>query len=507
MTMTQEQSARNGQAEDVRYVSFSVREELYGIPIDAVRQIIRVPRITRVPKSSPFMLGITNMRGTVLPLIDLSLKLGNETPCELGEDARVIVLEQDGIVTGLVVERVSEVKSVSGSRTDVLPEMLDAEVKRKFISGVIHTEVQKESRMILLLDLTTLLEVTEEMRSLASLSNNSRSQHDAEHASNAVPVRRFISFFIGAQEYAIGINRIREIIRLPEVVTIPGLPAYVRGIFSLREEVIPLISLRSKFRKGADDLNDDVRIVNVEIDGTKIGLLVDRVFEVLSVEETFIEQPPVLFTGEKQGEIASIARVDGGDRLVMVLEPANLLSAQEVAALKVAAGAKEKSVGEQHTSAALDERQIITFTLETEEYGVAIEAVQEINRYTNVTRVPKTPDFVEGIINLRGEVIPLIDLRRRFSLEGKVHDEFTRIIIVNIGQVRVGFIVDKVEEVLRIPERSVENVPVMLSSAIDSTFIKGVVNLQEKGRMILLLDVGKMFSNAELKNLEQLEEK
>ncbi|MCD8567144.1 MAG: chemotaxis protein CheW [Geovibrio sp.] len=151
-----------------------------------------------------------------------------------------------------------------------------------------------------------------------------------------------------------------------------------------------------------------------------------------------------------------------------------------------------------------EEKQIVTFTIEDEEYGIFIEKVQEINRYTNVTKVPKTPSFVEGIINLRGEVMPLIDLRRRFELPVREKDEFTRVIIVNLANIRVGFVVDFVDEVLRVPADSIDSVPAVLSAGVDSQFLDGVVNLSSRQRMILLLNVDELFSKAEKKKLEKI---
>ena len=151
-----------------------------------------------------------------------------------------------------------------------------------------------------------------------------------------------------------------------------------------------------------------------------------------------------------------------------------------------------------------EEKQIVTFTIEDEEYGIFIEKVQEINRYTNVTRVPKTPAFVEGIVNLRGEVIPLIDLRKRFELPVRDKDEFTRVIIANLSSIRVGFVVDFVDEVLRVSADSIDSVPAVLGAGVDSQFLEGVVNLSGEQRMILLLNVDELFSKAEKKKLEKI---
>jgi purine-binding chemotaxis protein CheW len=132
--------------------------------------------------------------------------------------------------------------------------------------------------------------------------------------------------------------------------------------------------------------------------------------------------------------------------------------------------------------------QLVTFTLEKEEYAVDILSVQEINRITEITRVPNAPDYVEGVINLRGKVIPVVNLRKKFGLDTKETDESSRVIIMDIQGVTYGLVVDSVSEVLRIPSNIVEPPPPMASS-MSSMFIKGIAKLEN--RLIILIDIDK----------------
>jgi len=122
---------------------------------------------------------------------------------------------------------------------------------------------------------------------------------------------------------------------------------------------------------------------------------------------------------------------------------------------------------------------------------VDILAVQEINRMMELTRVPHSPAEVEGVINLRGKIIPVLDLRKRFKLAPGKRDESNRIIVVEVGGRVVGFIVDQVHEVLRIDSGIVEPAPAMVCS-IDSEFISGVGKLND--RLLILLDVNRLFA-------------
>jgi purine-binding chemotaxis protein CheW len=135
--------------------------------------------------------------------------------------------------------------------------------------------------------------------------------------------------------------------------------------------------------------------------------------------------------------------------------------------------------------------QLVSFKIGTEEFGVDILKVQEINRMMEVTRVPNAPEYVDGVINLRGKVIPIIDLRRRFGLERKERDKDTRIVVVELKGKVVGFVVDAVSEVLRIP-RSVTEPPPALVSDINAEYITAVGKLED--RLLILLDLEKVLS-------------
>ena len=131
---------------------------------------------------------------------------------------------------------------------------------------------------------------------------------------------------------------------------------------------------------------------------------------------------------------------------------------------------------EKHTGTSEELLQLVSFTIGGEEFGVDILQVQEINRMLEVTHVPNAPEFVDGVINLRGKVIPIIDLRRRFGMPRKEHDKSTRIVVVELhGQV-VGFVVDAVSEVLRIP-RSVTEPPPSIVGGIHEEYILSLIHI------------------------------
>lgn len=147
------------------------------------------------------------------------------------------------------------------------------------------------------------------------------------------------------------------------------------------------------------------------------------------------------------------------------------------------------------------EHQLVVFDLANEQYGVDIAAVEGIIKMQTITAVPRAPQFVEGVTNLRGKVLPVIDLRKRFGLARGEATKDMRIVVVEMGGATVGIVVDGVSEVLRVSEDAIEP-PSPIVTTVDSAFIRGIAKVGE--RLVILLDLGKVLSLQEQSTLEQL---
>jgi purine-binding chemotaxis protein CheW len=144
--------------------------------------------------------------------------------------------------------------------------------------------------------------------------------------------------------------------------------------------------------------------------------------------------------------------------------------------------------------------QLVTFVVGDEEFGIPILSVHEINRMLEITRVPQSPPFVDGVINLRGKIIPVVNLRERFGLARTELGKDSRIIVVEIAGRIVGFTVDRVNEVLRIESGVVDDAPDMVAG-IDSAYIEGVGKLED--RLLILLSLERLFGNEELNAIDK----
>ena len=147
-----------------------------------------------------------------------------------------------------------------------------------------------------------------------------------------------------------------------------------------------------------------------------------------------------------------------------------------------------------------EDMQLVSFLLGEEHFGVDILLVQEIITVPGITRIPNAPSFIEGVINLRGKLVPVIDLRKRLKVGEQVIVQQTRILVIQVDGKVTGFLVDAVESVMSVPGDSIEDTPEIVSVGIETQYITGVSKLED--RMIILLDFNRLFNKEEIQKLE-----
>ena len=151
-----------------------------------------------------------------------------------------------------------------------------------------------------------------------------------------------------------------------------------------------------------------------------------------------------------------------------------------------------------------EEIQLVIFKIGDEEFGVNIHQVKEIVRLVPITPIPRAPKFIEGVVNLRGQILAVMDLAKRLELPSRPRSEKTRIIVVEVEDNTVGMIVDEVTEVLRLPLEKIEKTPQIVESEIEQKYIKGVGKLDE--RLLIIIDLANILSLEEKEEIKKIEE-
>jgi purine-binding chemotaxis protein CheW len=503
-----------------QYVSFAIGNEMFAVPMEPVQEIIRVPEVARLPLAPPALDGLANLRGRVLPIVNLRRLFGIDE--RRNDDASRALVINLGSPLGFVVDRVASVVSVEPGQMEAA-DGIRSLVSADYLTGVVkRTQADGSSELLLALDFGQLVQA-QFARLKRDVANTAGEQAagaavaDAGSEAGAVAASdelRLVSFTVASQEYAIDIADVQEIVQVPARITaLPNTPAHVLGVISLRQRLLPLVSLRSLFGLPTQALTEQHRIVVITLPGGhQVGLVTDAVKEVLSVPRNQTEpMPGVLARDGQLQEFASMCRLDGGKRLVSVIATERLLGLQAVrdAVWAASQADTDQASSEQETRVSTtattdDDTQVVIFRLGSEEFGVPIMSVQEIVRVPDsLTRVPKTPAFVEGVINLRGTVLPVIDQRARLGLAHIERNDRQRIMVYTLGSgLRTGFIVDAVAEVLRIPRQQVEAAPAL--SDEQALLINRVAKLDGGKRLVLLIDPDQLLGAGEARLVGKL---
>jgi purine-binding chemotaxis protein CheW len=513
-----------------QYVTFAVAGEMFAVPIAPVQEIIRMPAVSQLPLAPPALHGLANLRGRVLPIINLRRLFGCAD--REGDDATRALVIHIGQPLGFVVDRVASVVTIEPGEIEAA-DSIQGVVHADYLIGVIrHPRADGGHDLLLSIDFARLIE-----GQFAGLGGAARAERTGAAGVAAVVAGgvavtaaadgpddgpadelRLVSFSIAEQEYALDIAEVQEIVQLPAKVSgLPNAPGHVLGVISLRQRLLPLVSLRTLFGLPRLEHSEQQRIVVTTLPGDlHVGLVTDAVKEVLSVPRAQADpMPGMLVAGGGLDEFSSICRLDGGKRLVSVLAADKLLRLPAIeqaldAARRLRAPGASPHEDPMHDPDSIDmssddDTQVVIFRLGDEEFGVPIMSVQEIVRVPEaLTRVPRTPAFVEGVINLRGTVLPVIDQRSRLGLPPIARNERQRIMVYLLGGRRTGFIVDSVAEVLRIPRAQIVPAPAM--SHEQGLLISRVAKVGGDKRLVLLIDPAHLLQAGEVQAMQPIGE-
>lgn len=460
------------------YITFFVGEEQFAADAADVSEIFRHPRITRVPGGPPSLLGIAGLRGVAAPVVSLARLLGRDEA--FGAESRLLLLSGERTI-GLSVDRVGALAHLPA------PEVGGP-------AGGVGRLYAVEDAALRVLDLDGLLR-REFSRGLGDRKVATVEAVSAEDDAQADAQVALLAFELAGQTYALPLEEVSEVLTLPErLAAIAQSEDAALGVHNLRGRLLPIVSLRRLLGLGDADPATG-RIVVTRIGDALVGLAVDRLHAILRVSETTIDvTPPVLNRGQGEAQVQSICRLPDGRGLVAILSAERLFRDEKIAHI-LADGRNE--VGEMDDAAEAGEGdRYLIFRIGGDEYGLPLAAVDEVVRLPDrLTKVPKAPAFVEGVLNLRGKVTPVIDQRSRFQADTALTDARPRIVVTNIDDRQAGFIVDSVSEILAIGEQQMEPTPEMTADA--GRLFSRVATLDGGDRLILLIEPREMLDRAE----------
>jgi purine-binding chemotaxis protein CheW len=479
-----------------RFLTFRVDSQLYALRSEEVSEVIRVPTLARVPQGPAALLGVANLRGAVLPVAGLRELLG-KPPAPAASAARAIVLDL-GAAVALLVDSVETLESASAAQLETRQNDLGAEGAERLLGAFSFGPAKSVAKI---LDIKAML---------ASAFANRTASRQAQRATglpasvagrtpSAVKTETLVTFEVAGQEFALPLEVVQEILPAPSAITfVARADSVVLGITSVRGALLPLLSLRGLLGlTAANAANDRQKVIVTKVGGARVGLLADRARAIVAADPALVDPVPPVLAARVGGEsrIKAIFRGEGGHRLISILSPEQLF--REDVMQRLAAGNHAPAVqGSASTAAAAVESIFLVFRLGDVEFGLPIDTIVEVAQVpAQITRVPKTPKFLDGVINLRGEVLPVIDQRRRFEMPRLEHAEGRKLVVIKTERHRAGIIVDSVSDVLRTRPESIEPPPDLTDQI--SRLVRGVINLPQSDRIVLLLDPTELLTRAE----------
>ena len=482
-----------------RFLVFSVGDRLFALSAEEVDEVVRLPALAKVPQAPPSLRGLANLRGRIVPVASVRALLGGDPSADVGTKLALILAGKAPVALSL----------------DEAPELVTASDLQTQDAGVVARPGERlraifkidDGRVAHVLDIQALLAAAFVPR--AARDREARGQQGgmrADAGANDVSRGKIISFLVAGQEFALELDCVQEVILAPAAVTaVPHAEDLVLGVTAYRQSLLPLLSLRGLLGLGGDHEAARSKVIVSSIGGTLVGLLADQAKAIVPIDEDRSEPPPPVLAARTgaESQIKAIYRTEDGGRLISILAPEQLFRDDVMQRLtRAQSGAAQPAAAGDVADQAED--NFLVFRLGEDEFALPIEAVIEVARIpAQITKVPKTPDFLEGVISFRGEVLPVVDQRRRFDMPVLAGDDRRRLVVVRSERHRAALIVDAVSEVLSNPKGEIDPAPDL--SGQQTRLVHGVINLEASGRMVMVLDPVELLSRAERGLLDAFE--
>ncbi|GEP12202.1 chemotaxis protein CheW [Methylobacterium gnaphalii] len=432
------------------YLVVTLGPDDFALDAGLVRELVRPPRLTRVPGAPPTLAGLANLRGTALPVLDLRrIVRPDREPAT--EPTRVVVAEA-GEPVGLMVDRVVSFSSGTAS------------AEPGGARGFGQHSVANGSGSARVLDLPTLVAAAFPRRSKVADASVRSARVEAAGETGAERIA-LVSFIAAGRSYALPLERVAEVLALPpDVVPVPRAGNAALGVAALRGGVLPLLSLPALLGHAAPPTSPDGRVVVARLRGAEIGLVVDALGPILRLAPDAIDPVPSALSRGGATAVDAICRVDAAGALVSVLSADRLLEGTTVTASSARSTDSKPANGQ--TECATE--QVVVFDIAGESYGVPVGMVREVLRVPEtMTRLPRSSDLIVGAIDVRGTVLAVVDQRRRFGLPPGEANARRRIVVLEAGGVTAGLLVDGVSRMFGIDADAIRPVPDFSGDALN----------------------------------------
>lgn len=452
-----------------------INEGVYAIDSDLIVQILRVPDITTVPFTDASLRGICPVEGSILNVFDCNILLDSSCrSVDISDDSsRILTLKEGEKSYALLVDSVINNIGLHEYEYESATEA----------SEVIGAVLKKEQEIIQLIDVTQLFSGVGEVQfNRQAIKEIAR---DVGHLEGTYDQGcKHLFFKLGREKFGIEASMVREIILFQQNMTaISNSPEHILGMITIRGQVMTAIDLCVLLQFPLTS-SAERRILVIQHEGELLGLVVDQILDIRDIYPDEMENLPENY---RRNKFSGIVKLE--DELVSVLDNRFVLSLLEMANDY---DSESSSVVEEQEGDDQETREVVAFFLGNQEYGILIKEVSEIIRFTEITAVPDVSRLIRGIINLRGQIIPIISLHGRLDIQAGDEGEDAKIIVFNRSGITAGFVVDSVSEVMHIRHDSFK------TSEDGDPLVPEVILLDGGKRIISNLDLGVLVCDPEV---------
>ncbi|MET0320751.1 MAG: chemotaxis protein CheW [Duganella sp.] len=454
--------------------SFMLGHDEFALPAQCIREVVNYPdRMTVVPLAPPFLDGMFNLRGTVIPVVNLSRVFDPAAPAA-DRSQKIAILDYQGVLIGILFHATGNILRVRPEQRSTLSYA--AGQGQGVIAGTILLD--DGARLLQVLDPAALLRIENvpQVLALQGAGRQAARRHQGER-------RQCVSFRAAGSSFAFDMSAIQEIIRVPEIQPSILNSALCQGRINFRGSPVAVVCFSTLLLTpgaakdpAASEVRDyapDQRVVIARIDDATIGFLVDSVDSIVNYYAEDLMPIPLLSKARAGMFAGCIARP--GETDVILLDHRQILSSTEIVDMRTGHARLYPTDDTAAASlAARDARRsqrhvYLTFALDNT-YAVEITQVREIIDYAaDITRPPGMPDFLRGMLNLRQQMVSVIDLRSLYGMAPADATEQTKILVIERGDEQYGLMVDAVENIMTIEDSRRFTAPRIMRSGADGT--------------------------------------
>ncbi len=469
------------------YTSFHLDKTEMAIDVKSVQEVVNFPeRIIPMPLAPAFLLGVFNLRGMIIPIVNLKSLL-RYPDASINDSQKVAIIEIDGAKVGLVFDSTSEILRVHDNQVNPFGYL--SENSHRIISGGI--KLDNGERILQIIDTQALITIENVPQILQQQKITKKQKEDIRIDQR----HKCISFCVQDMKMAIEISKIHEIVKVPEIKPSSIQSDIFLGIINLRGRTIPVVSfakiLKIKVNENESRDSEDQRIIILKMEKELIGLAVDSVECINSYFENEVIAVPVLSKDRMTMFQGCIPFHDVGE--VFLLSHEQILSNHEV--MEVTEGHSKMYQNEalQSTLKNRNRESYISFRLD-HLFGIPIKDIKEIINYSEeIFNAPGMPHYVKGMLNLRSKLVTIIDTRVLYKMaEGEGANSETKVLIFEKDNERFGLVVDALESILAIDQDKKFKVPSLMTQKIQNQFqddIREIVSVplgDKEGALIIL---------------------